>query len=181
MDASHVYVGAWALGCFHSHISTQTFRRALTASADSCAEMKNAPSVWVTSSGRVRRKAPDSDTRSVGEVHTERGARGGGWGGGGVVVVGRVKRVLKKKKKKQKERKRKKEKRKEKKNKKKNKTNKLTERERILCLMSSDVMRHIRDKLYVTLNTNCYEKQQLVGCKTIYFGLDHLCRGESTN
>ena len=27
------------------------------------------------------------------------------------------------------------------------------ERERILCLMSSDVMRHIRDKLYETLNT----------------------------
>ena len=28
VDASHVYVGAWALGCFHGHISTQTFRRA---------------------------------------------------------------------------------------------------------------------------------------------------------
>ena len=31
VDASHVYVRAWALGCFHSLISTQTFRRALTA------------------------------------------------------------------------------------------------------------------------------------------------------
>ena len=41
----HVYVGAWALGCFHSHISTQTFRRALTASVDSCAERKSASSV----------------------------------------------------------------------------------------------------------------------------------------
>ena len=29
------------------------------------------------------------------------------------------------------------------------------EREIILCLMSSDVMRHIRDKLYETLNSNC--------------------------
>ena len=45
VDASHVYVRAWALGCFHSHISTRTFRRALTASVDSCAEIKSAPSV----------------------------------------------------------------------------------------------------------------------------------------
>ena len=29
MDASHVYVRAWVLGCFHSLISTQTFQRAL--------------------------------------------------------------------------------------------------------------------------------------------------------
>ena len=29
VDAFHVYVGAWALSCFHSHISTRTFRRAL--------------------------------------------------------------------------------------------------------------------------------------------------------
>ena len=44
--ASHIYVRAWALGCFHSRISTQTFRRALTASVDSCAaEIKSAPSV----------------------------------------------------------------------------------------------------------------------------------------
>ena len=45
VDAPHVYVHAWALGCFYSHISTQTFRRALTASVDSCAEIKSAPSV----------------------------------------------------------------------------------------------------------------------------------------
>ena len=44
VDASHVYLGAWALGCFHSHISTQTFRRAVTASVES-AEIKSAPSV----------------------------------------------------------------------------------------------------------------------------------------
>ena len=42
---SHVYVGALALGCFYSHISTGTFQRALTASLDSCAEIKSAPSV----------------------------------------------------------------------------------------------------------------------------------------
>ena len=42
-DASHVYVRAWALGCFYSHISTQTFRRVFTASLDNCAEIKSAP------------------------------------------------------------------------------------------------------------------------------------------
>ena len=51
------------------------------------------------------------------------------------------------------------------------------EREREnLCLMSSDVLRHIRDKLYETLNTNLREK--LVGCKTVYFGLVHLYWGD---
>ena len=45
VDASHVYVCALALGCFYSHISTGTFRRALTASPDSCAEIKSACSV----------------------------------------------------------------------------------------------------------------------------------------
>ena len=45
VDASHVYVLALALGCFYSPISTRTFRRTLTASLDSCAEIKSAPSV----------------------------------------------------------------------------------------------------------------------------------------
>ena len=55
VDASHVYVRALALGCFYSHISTRTFRRALTASL----EIKSAPSVsGVTKSGRVWRKVP---------------------------------------------------------------------------------------------------------------------------
>ena len=45
VDVSHVYVRALALGCFYNHISTQTFRRALTASLDSCAVIKSAPSV----------------------------------------------------------------------------------------------------------------------------------------
>ena len=44
MDASHVYVPVLALGCFYSHISTGTFRRALTASLDRCTEIKSAPS-----------------------------------------------------------------------------------------------------------------------------------------
>ena len=66
MDASHAYVRAWALGCFHSHISTQTFRRALTASLDSCEEIKiECPFSGVNKSGKVWRKVPESDTPSV--------------------------------------------------------------------------------------------------------------------
>ena len=67
MDASHVYVRAWALGCFHS---TQTIRRALTASVDSCAEVKTAPFCGETKPGRVWRKVPESDARSVISTHT---------------------------------------------------------------------------------------------------------------
>ena len=44
VDAPHVYVRTLELGCFHSLISSQTFRRA-AASMDSCAEIKGAPSV----------------------------------------------------------------------------------------------------------------------------------------
>ena len=47
-----------------SLISTQTFRRALTASVDSCAEIE-CPFSGVTNSGRVWRKVPESDARSV--------------------------------------------------------------------------------------------------------------------
>ena len=46
VDAPHVYVRAWALGCFYSHISTRTFRRALTASVDSCVEIKSVCFQW---------------------------------------------------------------------------------------------------------------------------------------
>ena len=45
VDASHVYVRAWALGCFHSLVSMQVFGGALAALMDSCAEIKSAPSV----------------------------------------------------------------------------------------------------------------------------------------
>ena len=59
MDVSHVYVYALALGCFYSHISTQRFRRALTASVDICMEIKSAPSVaylnLAESGGRCRK------------------------------------------------------------------------------------------------------------------------------
>ena len=80
MDASHVYVCALALGCFYSHISTRTFRRALTASLDRCAEIE-CPFSGVTKSGRVRRKVPESGARSVSEFMMQ--VPGWGWGGGG--------------------------------------------------------------------------------------------------
>ena len=44
-DAHLVYARAWTLCCFHSLVTTQIFRRALTGSVDSCAEIKSAPSV----------------------------------------------------------------------------------------------------------------------------------------
>ena len=43
IDAPHVYVRAWVLGCFYS---TRTFRRALTASVDRCAEIELVPLQW---------------------------------------------------------------------------------------------------------------------------------------
>ena len=46
VDAPHVYVRAWALGCFFSHIRAETSRRALTASVDSCAEIKSGALQW---------------------------------------------------------------------------------------------------------------------------------------
>ena len=46
--------------------SIQSFWRALTASVDSCTEIKSAPAFsGVTKSGRVWRKVPESDVRSV--------------------------------------------------------------------------------------------------------------------
>ena len=66
MDASHVYVRAWVLGCLHSLICTQTFRRALTASVpDRCTEIRSVPSaalpIMAESGGRV----PKSEAWSV--------------------------------------------------------------------------------------------------------------------
>ena len=64
-DAPQVKVHAGTLCCFHSLISTQTFRRALTASLDSCAEIKSVPSVASPNRTWVWRKVPESDARSV--------------------------------------------------------------------------------------------------------------------
>ena len=55
VDASHVYVRALTLGCFYSHISTRTFRWALTVGGQLRGD-KECPFSGVTKSGRVWRK-----------------------------------------------------------------------------------------------------------------------------
>ena len=60
------YVRALALGCFYSHISTRTFRRALhDRVAGQLRGDKECPFSGVTKSGRVWRKVPEGDARSV--------------------------------------------------------------------------------------------------------------------
>jgi len=61
---SHVYMHAWTLCCSHSLIRTQTFQRALTVSGQ-LHEDEECLFIGVTNSGRVWRKVPESDTRSV--------------------------------------------------------------------------------------------------------------------
>ena len=62
VDASHVYVRVLALGCFHSHMSTHLSEYADRVSGQ-LLEIKSAPSVCLTKSGRVWRKVPESDAR----------------------------------------------------------------------------------------------------------------------
>ena len=89
MDASHVYVSALALCCFYSHISTRTFRGALTASLDSCVD-KECPFSGVTKSGGVWRKVSESDAGSEGFVLSLRQPGVGGIAPGCKVNVGNV-------------------------------------------------------------------------------------------
>ena len=66
MDASHVYVRVWALGCFHSlnyqypNLSEGADRVGGQLRGD-----KECPFSGVNKSGRVWRKVPESDARSV--------------------------------------------------------------------------------------------------------------------
>ena len=55
MDEPHVYLRAWALGCFYSHISTRPFRVAGQLRGD-----KKCPFTGITKSGRVWRKVPEA-------------------------------------------------------------------------------------------------------------------------
>ena len=67
VNASHVYVHARVFGCFHSLISTKTFRRVLTTLGEiKLRGDKECPFSGITKSGRVWRKVPESDARSVG-------------------------------------------------------------------------------------------------------------------
>ena len=68
--ASCLYVCAWKLCYFHSLISTQTFRNALTVSVDSCVKIKvECPFSGVTGSGRVGRKVPEIGAGRVTVCH----------------------------------------------------------------------------------------------------------------
>ena len=66
MNASHLYVGAWALGCFHGLTSQYPN---LSEGADRVGGQvrgdKECPFSGVTSSCRVWRKVPESEARSV--------------------------------------------------------------------------------------------------------------------
>ena len=66
MDAGHVYVRPWALGCFHSRVSTQTISEGADRVRGQLRGDKERPFSGVTKSGRVWRKVPESDARSVG-------------------------------------------------------------------------------------------------------------------
>ena len=84
VDASHVYVRAWALGCFHSltstHIQSDVVNqclecdqyRNLSEGADRVGGQlrgdKECPFSGVAKFGRVWRKVPKSDARSVSPV-----------------------------------------------------------------------------------------------------------------
>ena len=65
VDASHVYVRAWALGCFHSLISSQTFLQGADRVAGQLRGDKECLFSGVTKSGRVWRKVPENGARSV--------------------------------------------------------------------------------------------------------------------
>ena len=70
MDASHVYVRAWALGCFHNLISTHFFSEGADRLSGQLRGDKECPFSGVTKSGRVWRKVPESDALSVGTTKT---------------------------------------------------------------------------------------------------------------
>ena len=72
MDAPHVYVRAWALGCFQDPQSYQ-YPNLSAEGADRVAGQlrgdKECPFSGVTKSGRVWRKVPESDARGVLSVY----------------------------------------------------------------------------------------------------------------
>ena len=110
MDASQVYVRAWALDYCHSLISTQKYPNLSEGADRVCGQLrgdKECPFSGVNSSGRVWRKVPESDARSVRKVpesdarsvgtdKTEsylapKHASTRGWGGGGGRIPPRFK------------------------------------------------------------------------------------------
>ena len=69
VDAPHVYVRAWALGCFQFYQYSNLWEGADRLGGQLRGD-KACPFSGVTKSGRVWRKVPESDARSVGMFHT---------------------------------------------------------------------------------------------------------------
>ena len=65
MDASHVYVRALALGCFYGHYQYPNLSEGADRVAGQLRGDKKCPLSGVTKSGRVWRKEPESNGRSV--------------------------------------------------------------------------------------------------------------------
>ena len=65
MDASYVYMRAWALGCFQSY-QYLNFSEGADHVGGQLRRDKECPFSGVTKSGRVWRKVPESDAQSVG-------------------------------------------------------------------------------------------------------------------
>ena len=70
MVASYVYVGAWALGCFHSLNQYPNLSEGADRVGGQLRGDKECPFIGVTKSGRVWKKVPESDVRSVGTYLT---------------------------------------------------------------------------------------------------------------
>ena len=70
VDAPHVYVCAWALGCFYSLISTQTFQRGTDCASGQLRRDKECPFSGVTKSGRVWRKVLENGAWSLYSIMT---------------------------------------------------------------------------------------------------------------
>ena len=69
VDVPHVYVRAWALGCFQSY-QYPNFLEGADRVGGQLRGDKECPFSGVTKSGRVWKKVPESDARSVSRAHT---------------------------------------------------------------------------------------------------------------
>ena len=65
VDAPHVYVGAWALFCFHGLITYPNLSEGADRVGGQLRGDKEYPFSGVTKSGRIWRKVPESVARSV--------------------------------------------------------------------------------------------------------------------
>ena len=64
------HVGAWTLCCFHCHISNPNLSEGADRVGGQLRGDKECPFSGVTKHGRVWRKVPESDARSLGQEST---------------------------------------------------------------------------------------------------------------